>query len=117
MQNDEEKKFKGEEKENLKQLKQLKSPTFLHTLMYWPEHTFLLNDFGKALKKHIKGLCSAWAQLLLCFLPFSPVSFLNSETANLVGFMGKSSNAKKLWQYVNGQNNKTQQEKDEQQHC
>lgn len=47
--------------------------------MYWPEHTFLPNDFGKPLKKHIKGLCSAWAQLLLCFLS-APLS---KETANL----------------------------------
>lgn len=57
-------KIKAEEEENLQQQK---SPAFLHTFMYWPEHTFLLNDFGKPLKKHIKGLCSAWAQLLLCF--------------------------------------------------
>ena len=31
-----------------------KSPVFLHTLMYWPEQAFLLNDFGRPLKNILK---------------------------------------------------------------
>lgn len=84
---DNEKRRKSSRRRNLKQWK---SPVFLHTLMYWLEPTFLLNDFGKPFKKHIKSLCSAWAQLLLCFLPFSPdFCLLLSASRQIIWCYGK----------------------------
>lgn len=41
------------------ELSNSESCLYFSTLMYWLGPTFLLNDFGKPFKKHIKGLCSA----------------------------------------------------------
>lgn len=73
------------------ELSNSESCLYFSTVMYWLGPTFLLNDFGKPFKKHIKDLCSAWAQLLLCFFPRLLISLHSVQLkGRLSGVVGES---------------------------